>query len=286
VKEFLNEEIIANQVRLTRSVHQGTFVIVEGDTDARVYNRYIDGEKCRVVNAYNRKNALDAISILEQNSIKGVIAIVDADFDLLEEVPQSSPNIFFTDTHDLETLMIRSPALEKLLIEIGSSTKIKTFVKLQKKEIREILLGEGVHLGYLRWISLRLQHNLKFENLSFADFVDQHTLTLDSAKLIRAVKNNSQNHKLPDAEIKQQIEELKSSLHNAWLLCCGHDLISILSIGFRKVLGTRKASDITPELLERELRLAFETQYFTETMLYHAIAKWEDANTPFKILSI
>ena len=277
MREYLNADSIANQVRLSRSLHKGSFIIVEGDTDARVYSRYIDEEKCRLVNAHNRKNALDAISVLEQDLIIGVIAIVDADFDLLEEKLWSSLNIFSTDTHDLETLMLRSPALEKLLVEVGSQNKIETFVKLRKKEIREVLLGEGVHLGYLRWVSLRLQHNLKFENLSFVDFVDQQTLVLDPAKLIKAVKNNSQNHKLPDAVIKQQIEELRSDTHDVWQLCCGHDLISILSIGFRKALGTRKASDITPELLERELRLAFETQHFTETMLHAEIKKWEAA---------
>lgn len=285
MREFLTVDSIANQIRMDRTLHKGAFLIVEGDKDARVYSRYVNEEKCRVVNAHNKQNAIDALARLEQGDVTGIVAIVDCDFDLLEGRSWNSSNVFFTDTHDLETLMLKSPALEKLLGEVGSTQKIKAFIKLRKKEIRDLLLTEGAHLGYLRWVSLRSQYNLKFENLSFSDFLDHQTLTIDFSTLVMSVKNNSQNHRLPEEEIKEQVKDLRDSRHDNWHLCCGHDLMSILSIGFRKALGTRKAAEVAIDILERELRLAYEAEHFSKTVLYSSVVKWETSNAPYKIFT-
>jgi hypothetical protein len=42
VKKDLTAHSIANTVRMIRSLHEGAFLIVEGDTDARVYKRFVN----------------------------------------------------------------------------------------------------------------------------------------------------------------------------------------------------------------------------------------------------
>ncbi len=134
-----------------------SFLIVEGTTDEKAYENFIDTEKCRIVAAHSKDNAKDAIGMLEAEHIVGVLAIVDADFDVLNGDTPASANILLTDTHDLETMLLQSPALEKLLNEFGSRDKIAW----QDKEIREVLLEAGTPIGYVRWISLqdRLKRN-------------------------------------------------------------------------------------------------------------------------------
>jgi hypothetical protein len=101
------------------------FLIVEGTTDKNLYQTYVNTTTCQIIPADGRDNVKNLLTILERESFKGVLAIVDADFDVLEEQAPHSPHLLFTDTHDLETMLIQSPALEKVLAELGSPQHLK-----------------------------------------------------------------------------------------------------------------------------------------------------------------
>lgn len=284
--EFLTPVDLANAIRMTRSSYEGAFLIVEGPTDALFYKRLSDSERCRLIVAHNKENVVEILLILESGDFAGALAIVDADFDMLEGRVFVSSNIFLTDTHDLETMMLKTPALEKLLWEIGSETKLAEFVKVRGKELRESLLEEGLHLGYLRWVSLQHGQALKFEGLSYGSFTDRSTLAINQSKLIKTVKNHSQKFKLSDQELQRQIEIIRDEKHDKWHVCCGHDLIGILSIGLRKAIGSRDAKEVEPEIIERSLRLAYESVWFRNTGLYASIRAWEEVNVSFQVLPV
>jgi len=286
MREAIKADRVANRIRLLRSQFSGAFLIVEGDKDKRIYGRFIMAEACRLEVAHSRENAISAALILERERFVGVLAIVDADFDVLESRIFSSSNIFITDTHDLETMMLKSPALEKLLMEIGSETKLDEFVKVRGKELREALLEECLNLGYLRLVSLRHGHALKFEGLKYRDFTDLTTLTINQSRLIKTVKNHSQKLKLSDRELQRQIETIRDEKHDKWHVCCGHDLIGILSIGLRKAIGSRDSKEVEPEIIERSLRLAYESAWFRDTKLYASIKAWEGINGSFRVIPV
>lgn len=284
MKKHLNGNDIANEIRMTRSQHNGAFVMVEGATsDFRVYKRLIDNNVSKIMPAHNKDNVIQAIKILNQANFKGVVGIVDADFWHLEQKKPDNPNLFTTDTHDLETMLLESPALEKVLDEFGSVDKINEFVKKSGKSIRTVLLKTGCSLGYLRWVSLQQNLALTFEGLAFNRFVDNKTLALNITNLIKTVKNKSQKHNLNEQDLEQSIDAVKDTNHNRWDVCCGHDLICILSLGLQKTLGSNKAKDVDVALLEKFLRVAYEYAYFLNTQLYQSLKSWEEYNQPFKI---
>jgi hypothetical protein len=275
---------VANDIRMIRSQYAGTFLLVEGVKDIRFYERFIDQERCRLIIAHNKENAVGTLSILDREKFSGVLAIVDADFWVLEGISGDSPNLFLTDSHDLETMILDSPALEKFLTEYGSKNKIKTFTNQYGKDVREILLEGGISIGYLRWLSLQDSLALKFEDLPFNKFVDDKTLTVNEVQLIRVVKNHSQKHQLNERHIQGRMARLRNDSHNPWHVCCGHDLICILSIGLRRAIGSYNAGEVEPEKIERALRLAYEQVYFLMTQLYKSIKAWEEVNNSFKVL--
>ncbi|MCI0607424.1 DUF4435 domain-containing protein [bacterium] len=283
MKEFLTPADRANEIRMARAIYVGAFLVVEGETDALFYKRLVDTEKCRVIVAHNRENAIQVLMILEGAKFVGALAIVDADFDVLESRDFASSNIFLTDTHDLETMMLKSPALEKLLLEMGSENKHDEFKKKSGKEVRETLLEEGLHIGYLRWVSLRHGHALKFEGLNYRAFTDLVTLTISQSKLIKTIKDHSQKPQLLDHELQQQIETIRDETHDKWHVCCGHDLIGLLSVGLHKAFGSRNSKEIETEILERNLRLAYESAWFRDTRLYASIKEWEEINNAFQV---
>lgn len=281
MREYITPDRIANDIRMLRTQHTGSFLIAEGDTDARVWKNLMDSTKCRVVIAHNKNNAIAVLNILEQANVAGVVAVVDADFDILEETVPLSPNLLLTDTHDLETMLLKSPALEKVVTEHGSAEKIESFAQ----DIRQTLLQSAKIIGYLRWASLKFNYCLKFEGLKFKKFVDDRTLILDESKLIKIVKDNSEKAGLDEQEIRANMDSLKTDTQDMWHVCCGHDMISILSIALCKALGSFNSQKADPKVLESYLRVAYESAHFRETKLYIAIQTWEQTNKPFEVLS-
>jgi hypothetical protein len=140
-------------------------------------------------------------------------------------------------------------------------------------------------IGYIRWVSLRENLFLKFEGLEFAQFIKKDALHIEQLRCIQVVKNKSLRHNIADTQLETYIQDLRDDTHDPWHVCCGHDLVSILSAGLRRTIGTWDPKDVRPDNLEKSFRLAFERSYFYKTQLYLSIQQWEMANTPFVILA-
>ncbi|MCZ8065714.1 MAG: DUF4435 domain-containing protein [Microcystis sp.] len=279
MREQITPDRIANSIRLLRSDHEGVFLIVEGHSDKLIYERLVNKQEVRITIASGKNNAIKALSILEKENFCRVFAVIDADFSRIEQQIPDSNNLFLTDEHDLEMMLIKSAAFDKLLKERGSEEKIAAF----SKDIRETLLKLGQEIGKLRLLSLRNKLDLKFEGLKFGKFIDKEKLSINIDELIRSIKNHSQKLSLDEQQIKQDLSVISDENHDPWQLCCGHDFISILASALCKVLGTWNANDLKKEDLERELRLAYELSYFYQTQIYQLMVNWQSNHHPYKI---
>jgi ribosomal protein L13E len=296
MKEVISASYKANEIKMLRSTFSGTFLLVEGRSDETFYKNFVDRSTCRLRVTGGKQRAIDILQILDDETMPsgskfaGVLAIVDADFDRLECSPHQSPNLLRTDTHDLETMILQSPALDKLLAIFASDDKLKEF----GRDVRTALLEAGMSIGYFLWLSKSEDLNLTFDGIKFKEFIDDKTLQINELKLINEVKNKSQpaaKAALSDpVEIQKRIAAKKKDGHDPWQVCRGHDLVEILSIGLRKALGSNKAIDVETRsderkgTLENQLILAYEAAYFFKTQLHQEILAWEDRNQPFRIL--
>lgn len=281
MKEHITPNDIANEVRMKRTQHAGAFLIVEGGDDGRLYGNFIDQKKCRIVIAQGRENAVQALAILEQDRVPGVLTIVDADFWILEKTLPTSSNLLLTDTHDLETMIIKSPALDKIISEFGHAGKISNL----KRDIRTLLIESGIDIGFIRLINSRTTLSLDFKYLSFNKFVDVRTLNVNIPELVRILKARSHVRSIDESDIQSQINTLKNEEYDPWQVCCGHDLVNILSIGLTRLMGSANAKSVDIESLEKNLRLAYESSYFFTTEVCKKIKVWEIANKPYKVLA-
>jgi hypothetical protein len=278
VREFLTVDRDANQIRLRRSTFSGTFLLVEGSSDKVFYERFVDKIACQIVIMVGKTRAIAVIDILDRSNFDGVLAIVDADFDRLEGSVDKSVNLLLTDTHDLETMLIESPALDKVIAKFGSAEKI---AKL-KLDVRKSLVEAGISIGYLRWVSQCDGLNLTFSDLKFNRFIDEKTLQMNELDLIQEVKNKSQAFSLKTEDLQRRIAAEDNKGFNPWQVCCGHDLVEILALGLRKTIGTMK---VESDDLERNLRLAYEEVYFRKTQLWANLRQWESNNQPYQVLA-
>jgi hypothetical protein len=146
------------------------------------------------------------------------------------------------------------------------------------------LLACGKPVGYLRWVSFRENAALKFEELDFGKFLDRKELRVDERRLVQMLKSRSDSP-YTEGQLHTFLYELRQDTHDPWYVCCGHDLIEILSVGLRSAWGSCRSQDVAPDLLERSLRLAYESPFFVQTKLYDAIRTWEETNTPFRVVA-
>lgn len=283
MKRYLTAHDIANTARMTRALlNRATILIVEGDTDLRTYERFVSVTNCRVIAANGKETALGSVDILEKSAFKGVLAVVDTDYWELDGIKQSSPNIITTDTHDLETMILSSSALDKIVSEFGSSSKMARLCK----PIRDVLLDAGIPLGYLRWISSPSKDNLqlKFQTINFYNFIHKNSLSASVASLVKEVKLNSGQNALDEKMMETQLDTLvQTRSHDPWHVCNGHDLVEILSIGLRRSFGKRKARQITSQVLDSMLRIAYEFSHFQSSRLHQQMKGWEQFNSPFRV---
>ena len=293
MREYISQNWTKNAARLTQQAR--ILVLVEGESDKKLYKRllgFLEGcyvqtitqaiKKEQPASGGNKQAVIAFLRNLEPEAQNlDIIAIVDADFDHLDpDNAAQLPNLFRTDTHDLETLMLKSPVFDKILDEFGSEEKLSE----QEADLRGVLLRLGQPLGYLLWISLREDLGLSFEGLEFRKFIDDRKLTLNEAEMLKTVKNRSSPQakaKIPDlSQLQDKIQAYQQEEHDPWQVCCGHHLVAILALALQKAIGTNNAKDVDPKtVLDRELRLAYESPYFRETKLYAALQIWYGQST-------
>jgi len=269
---------------MKRSGSYSDFLVVEGFNDYLVYTRIVDHEACRIEIAHDRARVIGAIAILNADGVLGVLGIIDADFDRITGQSPGVPNVLQTDLHDVECMMLDSPAFDRILEEYGAGDRISTFSGRETPLIARQLAGNTVPLGCLRLISLRDGLNLRFEGLSFQAFVDRRRLSINVASMVRDVVNKSQQHGLDQSTLQQKVEAEMSMNHDCWQVSCGHDIVEVLSIAIRRVFSGKSSGDASAERLEQSLRLAYEAEYLRDTQLVSDIGKWEASHPGVKVL--
>ena len=284
MRQSVKPHTVATEVRMMRTQHKGALLIVEGPTDKTAFYRLVDEFGCRIVIAHGKENSQAALQVLESESFPGVTAIIDADFSRVAGTPTQSPNLLSTDLHDLECMMIASPAFQKLLSEYANPQQLEQFERKSGCGLDVLLAKNAMPLGYLRWLSLRDDLAFDFEGLSFGKFLDRRDLHIDTGRLVTEVKNHSQKRNPADSELKLAMQSLSSPSHDPWQVSCGHDMVEILSFALRKTIAARKDLEVKPEVLEKDLRLAYERAYFQDTGLHKSIREWEATHSPYRVL--
>ncbi len=278
---YLTASDIANTVRLTRTLHSGAIVIAEGDTDVRVYKRFFHESLCRIVPANGKATAIQAAMILD-GALTGVVTIVDADFDRLESVSPPTPNILYTDTHDLETMILNSSSFTKILNELTSASKCKKL----GKPVLDLVIQAGLPLAHLRWLSTtkRDNLNLRFKGMDFHRFVRLPSLSTDITAMIREAVSNTSGCSVNLNLIEVNLKTIMAIGSDPWQVCCGHDLVQILLMGLTATFGNSKAGKVTLAILDAMIRVAYEKDDFQGTALYEAIVVWQKNNNSYQVL--
>ncbi|GHT94633.1 hypothetical protein FACS1894141_1670 [Spirochaetia bacterium] len=291
--EYITPDRIANAI-LQDTSFNGYYLLVEGEKDSKLYNKFIDLKNVRIRIAFGCKKVMETLTILENRLFDRRIGIIDRDFyTLYEDIPQLE-NLFITDYHDIEVMMFISNAFDNMLRIYTTEEKITEFERTRQKSTRDIIFELSNNIGYLKLAEKKYNFGLVFKpekvdgnQIKYNDIIsDKMTYKGDSA-LVRTIVNYSWNKRvkmLNETEILEKYLLEKQSVYDNKQLSNGHDLSNIIFIFLKKTVRSTNKSLFDFNTIEDNLILAYEYGYFKTSALYNSIETWSK-NKGIKIFS-
>ena len=265
---------ISSMIR-ARSRDGRLLVVVEGIDDKTIYGKLFDKDKyeVRISSWYPGCGYfVEAAKDLNSEYPTRYIMIKDADFDHLDHRTYDDiPNLFLTDTHDLETMMVTDEFCKQLASQSWGIQDGESFCK-------EVMTAT-IHLSYIKWMSETEKRAIKFDgsncgvgaayngtsSISIADWLD---------------KLNKANEGIPGAnmptaeEVKQFENDHPEGAEQLLQLTNGHDIVTAILQKIRAhKKGNVKKGEVTGLLND-----SYTRDCYMETALYKSIIAWEIAN--------
>jgi hypothetical protein len=270
---------IANWIMMGNNQRARGALIVEGESDTSVFLFLADTHHCRLFIAEGKKNVIDAIAIVQRSRYPGVVAVVDADFWNLDGVKPSLPDVFITDTHDLETMMLSTRAYHKLLVlyrvcSLGTVEIKDEELSLRGKDILDRIQGTALRLGYIRWASLKYGLRIRFKELPLRRCIDPRALRIEEERLETEITRASDAGAGSWVQISARAEGLRDHGHDPWQVCRGHDITEILSVYLENSLRR----PVSRTEVEIQLAACYDSRDFAQSTLYTELSSWEVRN--------
>lgn len=277
---ILTADELAIEITMRCGNEKGPFILVEGDDDVLFLQCHTTINIENIIPTSGWERLVEAVKILQRNGILNVLGIIDLDYRGIIASNNLPNSVFTTDTHDIETMMINSPAFIKVLSQKSSKEKIRKYPK-GVIGVKRTIFELGKHIGCLRFYSQQYKRNYSFNGLDISKFIDRCSLTISTKTLISHLRGIHENNKsISDDVIILSVEELTkhSELKDPCLLCCGHDLMEIMAIGLKSVWGSYSSREISGSLIEESFRLAYSIEMFSKTNLHKSIEGWFQEN--------
>lgn len=273
IKSMCRHEMYKNKV----------IVIVEGDDDKKIFEKFIDTEKALL---YAAKSCIWVAKVVERLNERTefndrVIGIKDADFDHILRKDHRIPNLFVTDSHDIEMTLISNDFengiyaecgihnYSNILIKVAEEIKTVSFIRLYN----QIKVDEDEELDGINFDGLVM--NSIYDGINPVDL----GLCLNHIK----AKGNQDKSWFPEeTDITNMIRSCTGI--NLKQLTRGHDLMYGLLVKIKALTGRDKMG-------YKDLCLAFrfhlrqdafmKTQLYTDINSYisqKGIVLWKDIN--------
>lgn len=282
MRSYIDENDKINEIRLLLrhpSYKNKTIIIVEGETDIRLFRKILNHEKLEIESVDGKKRLIEVMKKLLPDFKSSILGICDADhdhlFQLLDE--RSRYSIYITDQHDAEVMLLNSPALDSFINEFTTKEHASTI----GAKILPAVFDSAYTIGLIRWINADEHLNINFKGLNFSLFTSTEgiSVTIDAEKLISELIIRSKN-KLENCTkeyLNQKIEEYNKKQGCKFQVCCGHDLTNILSMIYRQP-SISIDTNMDAKKIESTLRVGYNKHYFISTLLFQNMNRHLVAN--------
>ena len=267
VQSSINTTTNLNTLKLlfnTQDLNNKILVIVEGADDKKVYAWHLSSETFYIYVYGTCDNYSKLVEELNREHHYDFFAIKDADFDILNNVEYSCDNLFLTDTHDLETMLIKDNE------DFESKLRIEYDIDFSESFILKCIHWLSF-LSYLKWYNNKHELKLNLKCISLGNIFNGNN-PIDKEKCIEELHKDQENRGIfSDAHIQSLAEFISNNKEiDEWQLINGHDLCKAIA-QFIKYNANKQVSH---ETISKLLRMNYAPEKFHETYLYKKIHNW------------
>ena len=283
VLETLDIDDEINEVKLLisgyRSINKFT-VLVEGIDDVIVYEKFFSKGTVEVHQTSGCFKLLELVSKLDAEHLEDYfIGIKDADYDVLNHVTNPYSNLFLTDKHDLETMMMSEKILENIM-------KVYLRYEDMKKDGKviepNIILSDAFRLlrpiSFIRWYNDKKNIKISFGTLKLSTLMkSDNSLGVACCLSFFMRLNENSSIELTEEDIKSFVSEVSENIDDMMLIR-GHDLCDMVSLLIQAHPYYCQKAKVNADKIESSLRLSYGIDDFKQTQLYMDLSKWFDAH--------
>ena len=244
------------------------FVLLEGKSDIRLFRKLFDLSNCKVETIPGGKFKLEECVETLINTHPLVIGIRDADFVHLEANTYEKANVFLTDFHDMEMMLISDNEVFSALIYEFTDLPITNHSDLRNKMMVSI-----EQISYFKWLNEEENLEYKFE-AGFQDLISFENSNIDFDRYFARVLSKSPNAIITDKRmILDKMNDLKDTDPNLLYLCNGHDFMKACSQYIKQNYNVRAIND---QYVSSSCKMAFSFNHYSNTELYNNTKTWAE----------
>jgi len=279
-ERYMDGPTLAAEVRMERQKHKGSFLLVEGASDIKRFERLVDEAACSFVNCFGKDNVVEAIEQLYEDGFPGALGMVDADFDRLLQNHNEHEGIVASGHHDFDLDTVSSTCFERYIREVGDDAKIAEIggVRALFAEIISAIRP----LGALKYANVKHELGYCLKRVDMSKFFDGKKIDVES--MISEVSQGRFNNNKSKSSLADYVVRYAESGLDPLQLTSGHDFCEALGLALRNIAGKRLAPQTWRSEIEMHFRLAFDAEHFAETAPAGNVKKWERDNSPYQIL--
>ena len=137
MRQYLEPDDIINSIKLSLKhpfYSDKLILVVEGKSDIRFFRSLFNHENIKIESIDGKKQLITSMQNFIESYRNKVLSICDADFDHIEgmEDERKLSDIYLTDFHDSEVMMLKSNSLNSFIDEFSQSDKI-LYLKINLK---------------------------------------------------------------------------------------------------------------------------------------------------------
>jgi hypothetical protein len=250
------------------------WIYLEGTDDKKLFGTIFPKDRVELAATNGITSVKSVISRLLQlpENYQNVIGIVDADFDRILNIKNQNTNIFLTDNHDAEMMLIQNDFLfQKItLIHLADDDTADRYDSIK---LREKILEVLVWFSLIRLKNMIDDLGLVLENFPIHECIDFQAdnimFDLDKNKCLMIVNRKSPNKKRVIDET--DIAPMLSESFDYWNLCNGHDFLKV----WAKCIHCLNNKNFNDKKLHEDICLVFNLDMFKKTQLYEQLKNWE-----------
>lgn len=237
-------------------------VLVEGWEDTLVYDQFFNPLVSRLIDSGGCEDVLGLNACINKMAPKlKRIAIIDSDFRFFYGRNKKRSNVFFTDTHDMETLiMFSSHCFQKVI------NKLKCPSVKHKDIVDDLRL-----LSYMRWYNQDAKMRYTWSGLDIVNMSRSKILDYDYLMNIYIPTSGTRKTWLKRCFVRFKNKHARAQSEH---LINGHDYVDRLC-HYAKMKDHIQLSDDDVLL---GIALECEVSWFRTTQLGQAIMAWERLN--------